>query len=132
MKSNLSRWLPVGLWMGIVFGLSSQPSLPKVPGLSAIDWGDKVCHAIAYAVGGALVWRAFYNLPGWRRIAAVLIVIAVYGISDEIHQIYVPPRTFDMLDWSADVVGSALAAIILSLSTGGLKDGTRTGRRKNL
>lgn len=117
------RWAPVILWMAAIFYLSSQPKLPSVPLLSGIEWGDKVAHAIAYAVGGALVWRALSRKwPKWWQIAATVALTTAFGLSDEFHQLYVPPRTFDMLDLSADVIGSALAAMTLTFAVGNKKD----------
>ena len=132
-KSNLSLWLPVGLWMGVVFWLSSQPHLPSVPIIGVISWGDKIEHAIAYAVGGWLTWRALGGrLFGWRRVIVAIVIAAAYGLSDEIHQHFVPPRRFDMLDWTADVIGSAISAVLLTLTMGGKEIGGRTRGRKDL
>jgi len=39
---------------------------------------------------------------------ALLIAGALYGITDEWHQMYVPGRTPDLADWIADVVGVLL------------------------
>lgn len=133
LKSNLSLWLPVGIWMGIIFGLSSQPHLPSVPVLGAIVWGDKIEHAIAYAVGGWLIWRALGEmLFGWRRVIIAILIAAAYGMSDEIHQHFIPPRAFDMLDWAADIFGSAIAAVTLTLRMGGKEIGGRTRGREDL
>lgn len=115
--------------MGLIFFLSSRPELPDVPGLAYIEWGDKVQHAIAYAVLGSLIWRALSRTsPKWWQIGATVALAAVYGLSDESHQLLVPNRTFDMLDLSADVLGSATAAVILTLSMGGCEVG-ETARR---
>jgi len=38
----------------------------------------------------------------------------LYGVSDEIHQIYVPGRTPDSLDVVADAVGAALGVAALA------------------
>lgn len=130
---NLSLWLPVGIWMGIIFGLSSQPHLPSVPLLGVIDWGDKIEHVITYGVGGWLIWRALgARMFGWRRVVIAILIAAAYGLSDEIHQRFVPPRAFDMLDWTADALGSAIGAVILNLTMGGREIGGRTRGREDL
>ena len=123
-KSNLSLWLPVGVWMGVTFWLSSQPHLPNVPIIGAIYWGDKIEHAIAYASGGWLTWRALGGrMFGRRRVIVAIVIAAAYGLTDEIHQHFVPPREFDVFDLTADSVGSAIAALALALAAKPRRDG---------
>ena len=106
--------------MGLLFYLSSQPDLPAVPVLEFIDWGDKIQHVIAYAVLGALIWRALSRRsPKWWRIGATIALATAYGLSDESHQIFVPGREFDMLDLGANALGSAIAAVGLTGWIGG-------------
>jgi len=44
---------------------------------------------------------------------ALLAVLAstVYGVTDEVHQRFVPGRTADLLDLAADAVGATIAAV---------------------
>jgi VanZ family protein len=37
---------------------------------------------------------------------------SLYGLSDEVHQYFVPFRTFSLLDWLADSIGIAIGIII--------------------
>ena len=116
LKSNLSLWLPVGVWMGAIFWLSSQPHLPSMPIIGAIDWGDKIEHAIAYGIGGWLTWRALGGrMSGWRRVIVAIVIASAYGLTDELHQHFVPPREFDVFDLTADSVGAAIATFALAL-----------------
>lgn len=60
-----------------------------------------------------LTWRAFKNqtsvsLLRDRSILFSLIAAILYGLSDEIHQRYVPGRVFDVLDILADSLGALL------------------------
>jgi VanZ family protein len=70
---------------------------------------------LLYAGLSALVVRALTR--GWRmpiRFGLVLAAAAIataYGISDEIHQHFVPPRQADVFDVAADAAGAALAAV---------------------
>jgi VanZ family protein len=43
--------------------------------------------------------------------SAVLTII--YGITDEIHQYYVPNRSAEVQDWLADVIGILLMMLII-------------------
>lgn len=67
--------------------------------------GDKLVHACAYAVlGAALAWgrrsSATTLAHGW-----LLALGALYGLSDEWHQAFVPGRSPDPADLAADVAG---------------------------
>ena len=107
---RLLLWAPVALYMMFIFWLSSISSPPDLP--SGVS--DKGAHVLLYSGLGALLVRA--RAGGWRRqvtlgIAAVAIVVAtLYGISDEIHQSFVPPRQVEARDVLADAIGASLAA----------------------
>jgi VanZ family protein len=108
-------WAPVVAYMALIFWISSiaHPiTLPEGP-------GDKGAHALLYAGLGVLVVRALAG--GWRRpltlmgaLAAVLICTA-YGITDEFHQRFVPPREADVLDVAADAAGAIAAVMLMRL-----------------
>jgi VanZ family protein len=101
-------WIPALLWVGLIFLLSSQPSLPSPDNIS-----DKQAHAFTY---GMLAWLCLMGLTGWRwrRVAGASLVAAflmavAYGVSDELHQSFVPGRTPDVADVAADAAGAAIA-----------------------
>ncbi len=71
-----------------------------------------IAHFCEYAVLGALIAissRAWTSTDSMSAIAAIAISSA-YGISDEIHQLFVPGRTCDVFDWLADTAGAAVGA----------------------
>ena len=115
MPPSITRrwlWLPVVLYMAFIFGLSSIPDTPALPGGS-----DKGLHAVLYAGLGVLLVRALAG--GLRRPITVAMALGatviggVYGVSDEIHQHFVPPRQVEALDVVADTTGAAAAAFAL-------------------
>ncbi len=60
-----------------------------------------------------LAWRAFkyqtsISLLRDRAILFSTLAAILYGLSDEIHQLYVPGRLFDVLDILADSFGALL------------------------
>ncbi|MEN6612076.1 MAG: VanZ family protein [Armatimonadota bacterium] len=113
--------------MGLIFFLSSQSKLPSIPGLDKIDYSDKIEHALTYGVLGFLTWRALnITAPKWQQIVITIGISAAYGLTDEVHQLYVPGRTFDLLDLAADTLGAAIAVIALAIHMGGDKYGRRT------
>ena len=100
MKRALSLWGPPLLWAICIFSLSAQSTLPRVP--EFIAW-DKLQHSFAYAVGGFLIARALGARPHAAALAAAL--GCIFGVSDEVHQAFVPGRNSDVLVWVADSVG---------------------------
>jgi len=107
---RLSLWVPVGLYCALIFALSSVSNVPALP----VGVGDKGAHSLLYAGLGFLVTRAFAGDAGRRAVAratlGALAVSALYGLSDEVHQLFVPRRSFDVLDLAADVFGGGLGA----------------------
>ena len=99
---HVRTWGPAAGWAVVLFLLSAWPD---PGGLGRIPISDKVAHVILYAVLGLALGYAWSREP--RLIAhTVLIALgALYGVSDEWHQMYVPGRIADVRDWVADVVG---------------------------
>jgi VanZ family protein len=104
----LSLWGPVALYMTGLFYLSSQPVLPAAS--LTPDWTQ---HLIAYAGLALVTLRATsggrWSAVGARALVLAWIIAALYGVSDEFHQAFVPSRAADVRDVIADSVGAALA-----------------------
>ncbi len=99
--------------MAVIFTGSSMSTLPQV----AANFSDKLEHACEYAVLGLLLARAlagagWVSLPLPYGIAAVFLA-ALYGVSDELHQLFVPGRDFDVRDMLADAGGASAAIAAL-------------------
>lgn len=106
----LALWVPVLVYMGIIFGLSSTAALPDLPaGLS-----DKSAHTLVYSGLGALLVRALArgSWPGVTPLVLIGAVVAavLYGVTDEVHQRFVPGRQSDVLDLAADGIGAGASA----------------------
>jgi VanZ family protein len=75
-----------------------------------VHFFDKILHFAAYSLLGILFFRVYATLPlKNRKNLLILISIAsaiLYGISDEIHQYFVPFRQADTLDVIANSFGS--------------------------
>jgi VanZ family protein len=103
------------LWAVVIFYLSHQPALP-VP--SVFPMQDKLMHVVAFAILGFLGMGSVRTMPhGYRPEQAwwVCLLVGLYGISDEMHQYFVPGRTVDGLDAAADIVGGILGAWLMYL-----------------
>jgi VanZ family protein len=83
-----------------------------------MSFSDKVLHLVEYAVLGGLCYRALRRGTNgsWANAAFPLVVLftSLYGISDEIHQAFVPFRDSNWLDWVADTIGAAVGAAVMS------------------
>jgi VanZ family protein len=99
------RFLPALAWAALIFWLSSQPDLPTPP--FAFEGFDKLVHAGFYGILTLLLCAADGARPWWWVVAA-----ALYGLSDEIHQAFVPGRSTDAIDLFADIMGALLVASV--------------------
>ena len=105
MVNRFSIWGPAATWAVVLFCLSAVPALGVGLG---IPYGDKLAHLGLYGVlGSTLAWGR-NRAPGVIPHVLLLALGAVYGISDEFHQMYVPGRQPDFIDWIADVVGLSI------------------------
>ncbi|MCK5147149.1 VanZ family protein [bacterium] len=94
------------LAMALAIFVASSFSIIMTPNLG-FDWQDKVYHATAYAVFGTLIYRSFSKRWGisLKMLNISLLSGILYGISDEVHQAFVPGRFADWTDALADAVG---------------------------
>ncbi len=92
-------------YCGFLFFLSAQSTLPLPQYFS---WQDLIEHAAAYFVLGLLARKAAPDVSLW----VIASLVALYGLSDEIHQYFVPGRFCDILDFAADATGGTIALII--------------------
>ena len=103
---SLSLWLPVVIWAGLIFALSSIPDLGT--GLGGWDLVlRKIAHAAEFAVLGYLLLRAL-----GRELPALAAGIA-YAASDELHQTFVTGREGTVLDVLVDTVGVAVGVYLV-------------------
>ena len=100
----LTHWLPVVLWAGVIFALSSIPSL----GTGLGTWDTilrKGAHVTEYAILAVLLVRAV------GREAPALALGVLYAASDELHQSFVRGRHASPVDVAIDLVGLLLGAL---------------------
>ena len=109
LKQFSIYWLPVIIYAVCIFIFSSISRPPKV--VPAFPHSDKLSHFIEYALFGFLMLRALFASYKdkksiiYLRFLAVFIVI-FYGVTDEIHQYFVPLRHMDILDLVSDSIGA--------------------------
>ena len=125
-------WLALFAWAGFIFYMSSHTSSELAQGIFAHvrdiierfvwkyygyveDPVSPIGHFCEYFIFGALLGNALHcHMP---LIPATIIAIACasgYGVTDEIHQLYVDGRYFDMEDWKVDTIAATLGSILAS------------------
>lgn len=115
----LRYWLPVFAWAGLIFALSSIPSLESGLPKSGDLVLRKLGHLIEYAVLALLLLRAFgaHGLSPRSRSTAAALISLLYAVLDEYHQSFVPGREGSPRDVLLDALGIGLGiGIRLALS----------------
>ncbi|BCA54442.1 hypothetical protein W02_15820 [Nitrospira sp. KM1] len=109
-------WAPLIVYAGVIFYLSSQ-SHPEeqLPDFMFKQLSDKVLHFVEYAILAVLAYRALRWAAGpaaaSRAVTLAIVAASAYGITDEIHQSFVPLREVSVVDWIADTFGAAIGAV---------------------
>ena len=111
-KRWLYYWLPVLLWMGMIFVVSSRSSLPFVLNKTVDLVTKKAMHVTEYGVLAFLLWRAISRergWPAWPSFGGAFVLSLLYAVSDEFHQTFVPGRNGALTDVGFDALGALLA-----------------------
>lgn len=130
LGTRFLSWLPALTLMAAIFWLSAIPG-DELP-LPHFRFSDKLAHFSAYAVLGASIGLrkrlrrllaggnrasrspAGGTAPGFDLKGAAIGVL--YGMSDEIHQLFVPLRMFSVGDIAADALGVAAGVLMVRIS----------------
>ena len=112
---RLVLWGPVLAHMAFIFFVSSITWVGDMPG----SISDKTAHFLVYGLLGFLILRALSGgslsaMTPSRAIAAMALA-GLYGLTDEIHQFFVPGRNPDVLDVVADTLGAGGVVALVCL-----------------
>ena len=132
----------VVLWMGIIFLFSNQNSeksgklsspiqntlfdstlgkkeynTVKERNMAHLKLGKAVrstAHFLLFTVLGvlSLVACMTFKMKLWQSVLLASVWGWLYGVLDEVHQIFVPGRTFELIDVGADALGVALGVVL--------------------
>lgn len=102
-----------------IFILSSIPG-DKFPEVD-FEFSDKIVHVAIYAV---LYILFFYSLKNQGKSVKLrtfapefsLLFTSLYGVTDELHQLFVRNRSCDFYDWVADTAGALVCFAVVRLS----------------
>jgi len=91
------------------------------------DVSDKVNHFGAYGLLSVFLYLNLYfqdkiNLLNKFPATFTILIASIYGMLDEIHQMFVPGRSAEFLDWLADFSGSLVAVLITRYLIGRIKE----------
>ena len=119
LRNRAIAWGLLSVWAGAIWYGSSLGLGTSSP--FTLFGVDKLGHATEYAILGLLAANALATVrsalqPGSLPLADVwqgaVLLTALWGWIDEIHQFWVPGRQTDPLDFVADVIGGCLGAWI--------------------
>lgn len=115
-KKGFWYWGPVVIWMAVIFLGSSHSNVMIGKSPNEDNLIKNLGHIIEYALLGFLMFRALFNQNRnslasryawlWCLIGAIL-----YGVSDEVHQIFVPTRTGYIGDVFIDAIGASVGLL---------------------
>lgn len=126
-------WALVVLWACFIFFMSSRSgsnleadmglfseAYRAVMGLQSALFGpdadvaNPIAHFCEYAVFGALLRNALASgrQAGFRRVVLAAACASLYGVTDELHQYFVPARACDPADWLVDTLGALAGAAL--------------------
>lgn len=104
-----------GFWVVITFVLTSVPKIHPISGISHMD---KIAHFLIYGISGFLFSRYLRegNIPREMIFIHTVLLMALIGGVDEIHQRWIAWRVPSLYDLIADVSGAMLgsAAVIVA------------------
>jgi polysaccharide biosynthesis protein VpsQ len=116
---RLSRWLPFCLFLLFIAGIIIGIDLGRLRGIvglvNSLPFGDKGGHllfmglltfSLNHALNGRMVEIGRLNLLLGCSIVAVGITI------EEVSQIWIPLRTFDLVDLIANYLGIAISGLV--------------------
>jgi VanZ family protein len=136
MKCFLKYWLPLLIWISVIFvgstNLMSAEHTSRFvvpfllwlkPGMSPQTiWliliaARKCAHVTEYAVLSLLLWRALRAVPILHKKAltvfgVVMVGCALFAASDEFHQMFVKSRTPSVRDVLLDIAGAILGLLV--------------------
>lgn len=109
---DIIKTLP-GIAFGVFIIILSSISIPKSIEPPIIDLFDinYILHIIEFAIFGLLI---FFGFSQKVKNKYIIIFLCFFALSDEIHQLFVPNRYFDIIDLFFDILGGLLGYLFYS------------------
>ena len=133
--SKALAWIAVIVWAVLIFVASAKSGLDFDTGNGPLELARRwladvlsslmgrpvdpspIGHFSEYFVFGVLLFNALrmhLRMSPSRVALCAIAIAAAYAVTDELHQILVPGRECDPIDWLVDVVAAAIAASIFA------------------
>jgi len=112
MNKFFKFWVPVIIWIGVIFFFSSLPELKS--GLKQDFILRKIAHILEFAFLTILLIRATKqeNLSIKKAITFSIIIAFFYALSDEYHQTFVLNRQGTLRDAGIDSIGILITGLM--------------------
>lgn len=106
-------YLPLIIHWVTIFILTSLPS----ESLPSVEISDKLNHFLAFFVLGfflnlTLKYQSKFPTLKKNILLITVIIASGYGLLDELHQLFVPGRSAEVLDWVADFIGAISGSLL--------------------
>jgi VanZ family protein len=114
-RKKLFVYAPLIIYWTILFIATTLP----VESIPTVAISDKIHHLVAYFILSALLYLTLIYQRKSKTLftyapSATIILASIYGALDEIHQIFVPGRFADILDWLANFAGTLFGVLLIS------------------
>jgi VanZ family protein len=107
---------PLGIYWATLLILTSLPGhdLPN------FNVSDKLEHFLAFCVLATLLGLSLFVQGKYLKLkkyssSVTLLIVGIYAALDELHQLFIPGRYCEFLDWIADFTGALAGIIIITL-----------------
>lgn len=105
------------LYGALIFYLSSLENVEaqEIQEISPFSVPRLLQHGAEFALLGLLVFVLLRSgqLSGWKLALSSVLIVGFYGVTDEIHQYFVPGRICSIEDVIADFLGATFAVLIM-------------------
>jgi len=119
LKENRKKVLLIPLiiyWIIILIGTT----IPADSFVDTFEISDKIKHFVAYFGLAILLGLNLHFQEKWKSLSfyyiiATLVICMTYGVLDELHQMFIPNRMAEFLDWVADSLGTITGLFVASV-----------------
>ncbi len=114
-KPKLFLYTPLALyWLALFIGTTLPTD--EIPQMFKTQ--DKFEHLLGYFGLAVLVnlWMHFQSKSDFLKRKAHIfsfLLVTCYAAIDEIHQLFIPGRDCDILDWTADSIGGLIGVLVI-------------------
>jgi len=110
IRTPVALWLATAGYMALIYFLSSRHL--QIPS-QLPEYFDKLAHVLLYMPLAFLFFRAMKRSGFHKYVFFISFLLAgVYGITDEVHQSFVPGRDAAPADVVADFIGSIIGSYL--------------------